>query len=135
MGDDESTWDTSTLIDGQTMTTLSDVPSSNGLGASKDCAMTGTSPTTAIMHAAQHMASAARPRHHHPLDHLMTKPNPADRIAYMAGQDDFRAARVRCNDACIEYNSTPEHASTAERAAKWLKYVYCLVIGGTGTDA
>lgn len=123
MGDDESTWDTSTLIDGQTMMTLSDIPASNGLGPSKDCAITGTSPTTAIMHAAKHMAPPPPTMHHH-LDLLMTKPNPADRIAYMAGQADFRAARVRCNDACIEYNSTPEHASTAERATKWLKYVY-----------
>ncbi|PSR81345.1 trimeric LpxA-like protein [Coniella lustricola] len=53
----------------------------------------------------------------------MTKPNPADRVAYMAGQGDFRAARVRCTNACIEYNSTPENAPTTERAAKWLNIV------------
>lgn len=46
---------------------------------------------------------------------------PSERVAFMAGRDDFRSARMRCAVACREYNSMAEDAPAEERAAKWLE--------------
>lgn len=45
----------------------------------------------------------------------------AQRIGFMAGKDDFRAARLRSALACEEYNKLAEDAAPEERMSKWLK--------------
>lgn len=49
------------------------------------------------------------------------KAGPAERIAFMAGRDDFRNARMRCAIACQEYNNMAEDGTAEDRMAKWLK--------------
>lgn len=41
------------------------------------------------------------------------------RIAFMSGNDDFRAARLRCALACQEYNKLPEDVSIEDRVSGW----------------
>lgn len=43
------------------------------------------------------------------------------RVAYMAGNDDFRAARLRAAVACEEYNRLSENATPEERILHWTK--------------
>lgn len=43
------------------------------------------------------------------------------RVAYMAGNDDFRAARLRAAVACEEYNCLSENATPEERILHWTK--------------
>lgn len=43
----------------------------------------------------------------------------ARRIAFMSGNDDFRAARLRCALACQEYNKLPEDVSIEDRVEGW----------------
>lgn len=43
------------------------------------------------------------------------------RIAFMAGKDDFRAARMRCALACEEYNKLSEGATPEDRISGWMK--------------
>lgn len=46
---------------------------------------------------------------------------PAERIAFMAGRDDFRGARLRCAIACQEFNNMPEDGTADDRMTRWLK--------------
>jgi hypothetical protein len=41
------------------------------------------------------------------------------RIPFPAGNDLYRAARVRCSIACREYNNQPEDATSEDRAKLW----------------
>lgn len=43
----------------------------------------------------------------------------ARRIAFMSGNDDFRAARLRCALACQEYNKLPEDVGIEDRVGGW----------------
>lgn len=43
----------------------------------------------------------------------------ARRIAFMSGNDDFRAARLRCALACQEYNKLPEDVAIEDRVEGW----------------
>lgn len=43
----------------------------------------------------------------------------ARRIAFMSGNDDFRAARLRCALACQEYNKLPEDVAIDDRVDGW----------------
>ncbi|POS72625.1 carbohydrate O-acetyltransferase [Diaporthe helianthi] len=43
----------------------------------------------------------------------------ARRIAFMSGNDDFRAARLRCAIACQEYNKLPEDVAIEDRVKGW----------------
>lgn len=43
----------------------------------------------------------------------------ARRIAFMSGNDDFRAARLRCALACQEYNKLPEDVAIDDRVEGW----------------
>lgn len=43
----------------------------------------------------------------------------ARRIAFMSGNDDFRAARLRCALACQEYNKLPEDVAIDDRVRGW----------------
>ncbi len=43
--------------------------------------------------------------------------------AYPAGNDDFRAARDCCSQACRRFNETPEDASPELRSSRFLEYV------------
>lgn len=45
----------------------------------------------------------------------------SERVAFMAGRDDFRSARMRSAVACREYNHMAEDAPAEERVARWLK--------------
>ncbi|ROV94755.1 hypothetical protein VMCG_08859 [Cytospora schulzeri] len=45
------------------------------------------------------------------------------RIAFMGGNDDFRAARTRCALACAEYNKLKEDAPVEDRVKAWLRIV------------
>lgn len=45
------------------------------------------------------------------------------RVAFMAGKDDFRAARTRAALACEEYNRLSEGATAEERISHWMKWV------------
>lgn len=49
------------------------------------------------------------------------KHNSTRRVAYMAGKDDFRAARMRCALACEDYNKLSESAMPEERLIHWMK--------------
>ncbi|KUI72202.1 hypothetical protein VM1G_07649 [Cytospora mali] len=49
------------------------------------------------------------------------KNTPVKRIAFMGGNDDFRAARMRCALACEEYNKLGEDAPIEDRVRGWLK--------------
>ncbi|KAJ0109452.1 hypothetical protein J7T55_000377 [Diaporthe amygdali] len=44
----------------------------------------------------------------------------AKRIAFMSGNDDFRAARLRCALACQEYNKLSEDVSIEDRVKGWM---------------
>ncbi|KAK3934617.1 trimeric LpxA-like protein [Diplogelasinospora grovesii] len=44
-------------------------------------------------------------------------------IAFPAGNDDFRAARNRCAQACRRFNNTPEDAAPELRSSRWLDIV------------
>jgi len=43
--------------------------------------------------------------------------------AFPAGNDDFRAARNYCAQACRQFNNTPEDAPPEVRSSRWLEYV------------
>lgn len=43
----------------------------------------------------------------------------ARRTAFMSGNDDFRAARLRCALACQEYNKLPEDVAIEDRVNGW----------------
>lgn len=45
----------------------------------------------------------------------------AKRIAFMAGNADFRAARTRCALACEDYNKLREDAPVEDRVKSWLR--------------
>lgn len=45
----------------------------------------------------------------------------AKRVAFMSGNDDFRAARLRCALACQEYNKLTEDASIEDRVTGWME--------------
>ncbi|KAL1863151.1 hypothetical protein Daus18300_008144 [Diaporthe australafricana] len=47
----------------------------------------------------------------------------AKRIAFMSGNDDFRAARLRCALACQGYNKLTEDASIEDRVTGWLDII------------
>ncbi|KAI3393354.1 hypothetical protein diail_4435 [Diaporthe ilicicola] len=47
----------------------------------------------------------------------------ARRIGFMSGNDDFRAARLRCALACQEYNKLTEDASIEDRVTRWMRIV------------
>lgn len=44
----------------------------------------------------------------------------ARRIAFKSGNDDFRAARLRCALACQEYNKLPEDVAIEDRVDGWM---------------
>lgn len=54
-------------------------------------------------------------------NNMANKKTSTRRVAYMAGKDDFRAARMRCALACEEYNKLSEGATAEERIAGWTK--------------
>lgn len=56
-----------------------------------------------------------------PVVEAMPKPDPSQRVAFMASKDDFREVRKQCALACAEYNKLAEDATTKERVSKWLK--------------
>lgn len=50
-----------------------------------------------------------------------TKTIAARPIAFMGGNDDFRAARMRCALACEKYNKLKEDAPLEDRINAWLR--------------
>lgn len=55
------------------------------------------------------------------IDDVAKQANSTRRVAYMAGNDDFRAARLRAAVACEEYNRLSESATPEERILHWIK--------------
>lgn len=55
---------------------------------------------------------------------ISTPKTPAKRIAFMGGNADFRAARMRCALACEECNKLKEDAAVEDRTKAWLKLVH-----------
>lgn len=43
------------------------------------------------------------------------------KIAFPAGNDDFRAVRNHCSRACRKFNDIPEDAPAESRVAAWLE--------------
>ncbi|ROW08721.1 hypothetical protein VPNG_06419 [Cytospora leucostoma] len=58
-----------------------------------------------------------------PMGNMEIKPIPAKRIAFMGGNEDFRAARLRCAIACDEYNKLDQNAPIEARVKAWLRIV------------
>lgn len=86
------------------------------LGTSTETATTATSPALApntTMSTDSDMAKQAPKK-------SSTSGTPG-RVAYMAGNDDFRAARLRAAVACEEYNRLSENATPEERILHWNK--------------
>lgn len=54
-------------------------------------------------------------------DEMAKQANLTRRVAYMAGNDDFRAARLRAAVACEAYNRLSESATPEERILHWIK--------------
>ncbi|KAK7736168.1 hypothetical protein SLS53_007196 [Cytospora paraplurivora] len=54
---------------------------------------------------------------------METKRIPAKRIAFMGGNEDFRAARLRCAIACDEYNKLDQNAPIEARVKAWSRIV------------
>ena len=44
-------------------------------------------------------------------------------VAFPAGNDDFRAARDRCSQACRRFNETPEDSPGEIRSRRFLEFV------------